>query len=518
MSHTNALDNLIRMVGDFEPGTVSLVGAGPGDGALISVRGAVRLGQAEVILHDESIGSAVLNVVGTDAEHKLIGQYQNSHLQTQGEIYAALVRQARKGKCVVLLTGSDPFFFGRGGEVCEYLASAGVPFEVVPAVPAALGASATAGIPLTHSGSSQVLFVNHDESADVHNLDFELLAMAETVVILTVTKNLEKICQQLIDAGMDVRTPAAVIDRSTCPDQKTIVGTVGDIHDRVADEDIGPRAIFLIGQVVHLRESIEWFEQRPLHGQTIAVTRSRDQSASLSGPLLAAGAEVIEAPTLAIIEPENYQDVDQALNNLSQYDWLVMTSSNGVEALYKRLEFLGLDGRALAGIKIAAVGWATAAKLADKGIRADLVPAEAVAESLVQELISQNVEGKGVLMLRADIARQYLPKALLQAGADCDDLTIYRTACPTTLPDLFLELYDKDRIDWITLTSPSSFVNLLTLLGKNRVESLGSIKLASIGPVTTRAIRDAGYIETVEADPHDVQGLVAAIKSAHKKR
>jgi len=251
-----------------------------------------------------------------------------------------------------------------------------------------------------------------------------------------------------------------------------------------------------------------------LGGQTIVVTRMCEQADSLSEPLRAHGAEVIEAPTIAIADLESYHAVDRVLGNLSAYDWLLLTSANGVEAMFKRMEVLNYDHRVLSGVKIAVVGSATAKRLADKGVTADLVPAEAVGEALADELIQQGIRTKRVLILRADIGRQYLIEALREAGAVCDDLAIYRTVCPKKLPDSFLERYDKSKIDWITFTSPSSFVNLLKLLGQDRQKRLADNKLASIGPVTTQAIRHAGYTETVEANPHNVLGLVLAIKSA----
>ncbi|MHC4443457.1 MAG: uroporphyrinogen-III synthase [Planctomycetota bacterium] len=255
----------------------------------------------------------------------------------------------------------------------------------------------------------------------------------------------------------------------------------------------------------------------PLDGQTIAVTRMREQAGSLSEPLRADGAEVIEAPTIAIADLESYHAVDRALANLAAYDWVVLTSANGAEAMFKRMEVLGYDHRVLSGVKIAVVGSATDKRLADKGVKADLVPADAVGEALADELIRSGIRTKRVLILRADIGRQYVIEALHRAGAVCDDLAIYRTVCPKSLPHSFLEPYDKGKIDWITFTSPSSFMNLMKLIPQDRQKRLADIKLASIGPVTTRAIQQAGYTETVEANPHNVVGLVSAIKAVITK-
>lgn len=260
---------------------------------------------------------------------------------------------------------------------------------------------------------------------------------------------------------------------------------------------------------------------RGLHGQTIVVTRMRDQAAGLSTPLRAAGAEVIEAPTLELTGLDDYDRVDETLRAIrigSPYTWLVVTSANGVDAMFNRLAAIGGDRRSLAGVRIAAIGSATAARLRDRGIEPDLIPAEAVGESMAEALIGRGIAGRRILLLRADGARPQLPAALGRAGAACDDLPIYRTARPPNLPASFLARLDAGKVDWITLTSPSSFVNLLSLLGKERAQALRKVKLASIGPVTTRAIRQAGYNEAVEADPHDAAGLVAAIRAAAETR
>jgi uroporphyrinogen III methyltransferase/synthase len=504
---------LITLSGELPPGTVSLVGAGPGDSTLVSVRGAVRLGQADVVLHDKLIGPELLEIVRPGAQRIFVGKWRGTHAWKQEDINESLVQHARAGLRVVRLKGGDPFVFGRGGEECEHLARAGVPFEVVPGITAAFGAPSAAGIPLTHRGMSRsfALVTGHAEPPDASAIDFEALARVETIAIYMGVKNLAANCQGLMDAGMNPRTPAAVIEDGTRPTQRTIVGTLQTIANRVEGQDLRPPAMVLIGEVVRMREHIEWFERRPLHGQVIAVTRMRDQSEGLSGQLAALGAEVIEAPTIELGALEDYGAVDAALRRLPEYQWLVVTSANGVDAVFARLARLGLDARALGGLEVAAVGSATAARFGEHGIRPDLVPSEAVGEALAESLISRSVRGRRVLMLRAEVARRTINQALQGAGAIVDDLAIYRTVCPRELPEVFLSRLERNEIDWITLTSPSSFNNLLTLLGPDRAGCLYNVKLASIGPVTTQAIRDRGYLESVEADPHDAGGLVAAL-------
>jgi uroporphyrinogen III methyltransferase/synthase len=513
MSALPPLSSIVGIAGELFPGTVCLVGGGPGDSSLISVRGAVRLTQADVVLHDKLVGPELLELVRPDAERIFVGKWRGTHVWTQDEINQALADHARAGKRVVRLKGGDPFVFGRGGEECEYLARHGIPFEVVPGITAAFGAPAAAGIPLTHRGLSRsfALVTGHAEEDDDQPLDFDALARMETIAIYMGVKNLTANCRRLVEAGKPANTPVAVIQWGTRPSQRTIVGDLATIGARVAEQGIQPPAMILIGEVVRMRESIEWFERRPLHGQVIAVTRMRDQAEGLTGHLISLGAETIEAPTVAVAPIADYAAIDAALVGLGVYAWLVVTSANGVDALFDRLAALGRDTRSLGGVKIAAVGTATAARFQDHGVRADLVPGEAVGEALAGALIREGIAGKRILLLRAEIARRELTDLLRAAGAVCDDLAVYRTICPAELPGAFLQRLERDEVDWITLTSPSTWNNLLALLGPDRREKLYNVKLASIGPVTTRAIRDQGFVETVEADPHDVSGLIAAI-------
>ncbi len=516
------LERLQALVGDFAAGSVSLVGAGPGGAALVTLRGAVRLSQADVVLHDKLVAPELLELAPPAAERIFVGKWRGRHVWTQQEINAELVRQARLGRRVVRLKGGDPFVFGRGGEECLHLAETGVPFEVVPGITAAFGAPATAGIPLTHRGLSRsfALVTGHAEPDDPDPVDFASLARMETLAFYMGMKNLAENCRRLIEAGLDPRTPAAVIHQGTGPRQETLVGTVGDIADRVASTRLASPAMILVGEVVRLRESIQWFERRPLHGATVVVTRARDQAAGLSGPLRAAGAEVIEAPTIQIGEPEDDGPVRAALGALGGpgpgYDWVAFTSTNGVEAFFAALERSGRDARVLGGVKVAAVGAATAERLLHSGIRADLVPVEATGAALSAAMLAGGGDNanRRVLLPRADIARPELPAALRQAGWICDDVAFYRTTCAAALPAALLDRLDAGSIHWITLTSPSCFENLLSLLGEARRGLLASVRLASIGPTTTLAIRAAGFREAVEAERHDVPGLVAALVRA----
>jgi len=464
------LEHLATLIGDFPPGSVALVGAGPGDGGLVTVRGAVRLMQADVVLHDKLINRELLCLVRSGAEVVFVGKWRGRHVWTQEEINTALIAHARAGRRVVRLKGGDPYVFGRGGEECLALSAAGVPFEVVPGVTAAFGAPAAAGIPLTHRGLSRsfALVTGHAEPDDPHQLEFAALARMETIVFYMGVKNLDENCGRLMAAGLDSQTPAAVIQWGTRPQQRTIVGTVETIAACAEAARLGPPALVLIGKVVSLREQIEWFERRPLHGQCVAVTRMQEQAAELAGPLAAAGAEVITAPTIALGELDEYGPVDAALRNVGRYAWVVFTSTNGVSGLFARLKALGMDSRQLAPVQIAAIGSGTAARLAEHGLKPDLVPQEAVGESVAAALIAAGINGKRILLARAEVARPELPRALVEAGGILDDLPVYRTVCPPSLPEEFLGAFDRRELDWITLTSPSSFNNLLALLGPER--------------------------------------------------
>ncbi len=517
MSTPGLIQRLIELVGDFPPGSVSLVGAGPGDAGLISVRGAVRLAQAEVVLHDLLVGPELLDTLGPDCQRIFVGKARSRHHWRQEQINEALVEHARAGRRVVRLKGGDPFVFGRGGEECEYLAGAGIPFEVVPGITAAFGAPATAGIPLTHRGIARsfALVTGHADPGRPPP-DYAALARLDTIAVYMGLANLAEVCRRLTEGGRRSDTPAAVIEWGTRRAQRTLVGTLESLPQLAAQAGIGSPAMILIGEVVRVRETIEWFERRPLHGQTIMVTRMRDQAAALSRPLASLGAEVIQAPTIELQPIEDYAAVDEALRQVSRYAWLVLTSTNGVDAFGERLAAIGADARQMAGVRIAAVGQATAARLAECGLRADLVPPEAVGESLAVALTGQ-VAGSRVLLLRAQEARPELVLGLRQAGASCDDLPVYRTGCSKSLPRGVAERLEAGGIGWITLTSPSSLGNLMALLGPDAKMLLGRARLASIGPVTTKAIRAAGLEAAVEAQPHDVPGLVAAIRAAVEK-
>jgi len=514
MLHESWADWLERIVGPFEPGTVCLVGAGPGDPGLISIRGAVRLRQADVILYDRLVDARLLRLAGASAELVCVGKQAGQGNLAQDEINRQLIQRARAGARVVRLKGGDPFVFGRGGEECEALAAQNVAFEVVPGITAAIAAPAYAGIPVTHraAASTFALATGHEDPAKPgSSVDFAALARMGTVALYMSVGNLQANCRELIRAGLDPDTPAAVIQNGTLPTQRTVAGPLSEIADRAADAGVAPPAMLVIGRLVALRDKLAWFESRPLFGRRILVTRPQPQAAALAGRLMQLGADVIEAPTIAIEPFEDTTRVDEALRNLRRYDWLILTSVNGVEGLVRRLQAVNLDARALAGVRLAAIGPATAAKLRAWMLQPDLVAASATSRSLAEALTGLDLAGKRCLLLRADIATPELPEALRRAGAVCDDLPIYRTTCPARLATAALEALQQRRIDWITFTSASTVRNFVALLGKNRLGWLEGVRLASIGPVTSRALREHGLEPTTQADPHTIPALVSAI-------
>jgi len=506
---------LTHLMGPFRPGTVSLVGAGPGDPTLVSVRGAVRIGQADVIVYDRLASPTLLRLARDGAELIPVGKTPTKHPVPQEDIERILVEQADAGRRVVRLKGGDPFVFGRGGEECEALVAAEIEFEVVPGVTAAVAAPAYAGIPVTHRDwtSTFALVTGHeDPTKPESNVDFHALARIGTVAFYMGVKQLAANTAKLVEAGLDPDTPAALIRWGTRPDQQTLTGTVSTLAEQAEAAGVKPPAMAVIGQVVGLRDRLNWYERRPLFGRRIVVTRTRQQASELTGRLTALGADVIEAPTIRIEPPDHFDAVDRALRRVNEYDWLVLTSVNGVDAMVDRMRTCGLDGRALAGLRVAAIGSATAHRLREAFIEPEVVPETFTAEALAEGILKLgDVRGQRFLLLRADIARPTLRQALTQAGATCDDLAIYRTVPARELPPEVTSGLADGTIDCITFTSSSTFTNLITLLDEAGRTALRNVRLASIGPITSQTIREHGFAPAIEATTYTIDGLIEAI-------
>jgi uroporphyrinogen III methyltransferase/synthase len=480
--------------------TVYLVGAGPGDPGLLTRRGAVLLARADVVVHDRLGTAGLLELARPDAELVSAGKAPGQVELTQDEINSLLVERGRAGLEVVRLKGGDPFVFGRGGEEAEALGAAGVPFEVVPGVTSAIGAPAYAGIPVTHRGLSThftVVTGNEDPTKDRTEVDWDALARTGgTLVILMGAGRAGAIATRLIAAGLAGDTPVAAVRNGTRSDQQTVRATL----DTIGGADVRAPSAIVVGAVAGL--DLAWFEQRPLFGSTIVVTRAREQASDLRTRLEALGAAVVELPAISI-EPMPFTVPD-----LASYEWVVFTSVNGVTAWFERgLAPKGLDARALAGVKVAAIGPGTAAALAGRGIVADLVPERFVAESLLDAFPEPSFTGGRVLVARAEQARDVLPDGLAARGYDVDVLPVYRTVAATPDPDDLARVRAGD-VSAITFTSSSTVRNFVDLVG---AVPAPQPRVVSIGPVTSQTARDLGLRVDAEADEHTIPGLVAAV-------
>ncbi|MCC6579739.1 MAG: uroporphyrinogen-III C-methyltransferase [Phycisphaeraceae bacterium] len=502
---------------------VYLVGAGPGDPGLITLKGLQSLQMAQVVVYDALADPALLAEAPATAKRLYVGKRGGPHALTQDQINELLVEESRKGLIVVRLKGGDPYLFGRGAEEASYLARHGIDCLVVPGITSGLAAPAAAGIPVTHRkiASTVTLVTGHedptkpDTSIDYRALS-QLIASGGTVCFYMGVGRLSAIVASLTGEGLSPRTPAAVVQWGTTPRQRSVRATLDTLAQAVEAAGVSSPAIIVVGLVAAIEEpGLDGFTRRPLFGQRILITRTRHQASELRRQLTDLGAAVLEAPTIDLVEPDNWTTIDEALRNVRSYDWIVLTSVNGVETMAQRLATLKLDSRSLAGVRIAAIGDSTAQTLRDRmGIEADLVPTRFVAESLAGELLAkQDVRGKRFLLLRADIARPALPKLLTEAGAVVVDLCIYQTRRAESLPENVVEALDRGEVDWITFTSASTANNLVELLGTRR-NLLDKPRLASIGPITSDAMRALGLTIAVEASRHDIAGLVDALSLA----
>jgi len=495
--------------------TVYLVGAGPGDPGLLTVRARELIAAADVILHDRLIPRGALDYARDDAELVYVGKEGGGPQMPQEEIDRLLVQYGTGPRTVVRLKGGDPFVFGRGGEEAEALAAAGVPFEVVPGVTAGVAAPAYAGIPVTHrDAASGVAFVTGHEDPDKPEsaLDWDALArFPGTLVLYMGIRNLALIAERLTAAGRDPEEPAAVVERGTHPGQRTIVDTLAGIAARADAESMRAPAITLVGPVAGLRDTIGWLERRPLHGEVVAVTRARAQASGLAAELRELGAEVVETPAIRIAPRPLEGELLEAVRRIGDYALVCLTSPNGVWLLFEALQATGHDARALAGATVAAIGPGTAAELERHGVRADVLPEQFVAEALVEALATIEVEGRPVLVARAAEARSVLPDALRERGANVDEVALYETVAE---PLGEAERAALDRATYVTFTSSSTVRFLL----ESGVRPPEGARVVSIGPVTSATAQEHGLTVHVEAERHDVDGLVGALTADAAQR
>ena len=498
---------------------VYLVGAGPGDPKLISVKGQECIAKADCLVYDRLVDKRLLAHARPDAEMFYVGKASSKHTLGQEEINALLVAKAREGKTVVRLKGGDPFVFGRGGEEALELAEAGIPFEVVPGITSAVAVPAYAGIPVTHRGiaASFAVITGHEDPGKYESsLRWDKLAEgADTLVFLMGVENLPHITAKLIGHGRAPSTPAAVIRWGTRAEQEVLVTTLDRAAADVSARGLKPPAIFLVGEVVNLRQKLAWFDNRPLSGKTVLVTRALEQASALTAALEELGAECIEVPAIKIVPPESFAALDDAIARLTSYDWLIFTSVNGVDHFFTRLHQAGLDTRAFGGRKVAAVGAATADRLRQQGIIADLVPAEFRAEGILAAMAGRIAPGMRVLIPRAAVARDLLPKKLREMGVAVDVAAAYRTVTADSDGAALAARLAAGGIDLITFTSSSTVTNLLKLLGPDGPALVIRAKVACIGPVTARTCLEKGIRPDVIAEKSTIDGLVDAIENIY---
>jgi len=504
---------------------VFLVGAGPGDPGLITIRGKELLERAEVVIYDYLANKKLLQYVSRNAEFIYVGKKGGgTHAHTQEEISNMIVAHGRAGRVVVRLKGGDPFIFGRGGEEIEELVKAGIAFEVVPGVTAATAAATYAGIPITHRKfTSSVAFItgHEDPLKKESNIAWDKLATGVgTIVIYMGIKNLASIAENIIHHGRDPQTPVAVVRWASTQEQRTVTGTLADIAEVVQRNKIKPPALVVIGEVVKLRETISWFERRPLFSKRVLVTRTREQASDLVARLEMLGAECIEFPTISIEPMESYAELDRALESISSYDFILFTSANAVKFFVARLFELGMDIRALKGPRIGVVGKTTAEALAAYCLRPDLVPEEFTGEGLAELLEKNGVGGRKILIPRALKAREILPEKLQAAGADVDVVPVYRNVKPSTIhgqdaTEALRSLLDNKEVDLITFTSSSTVTNFLSMLDADGQEGLAAyvdgLTIAAIGPITSGTAEKNGLTVDVQPSTYTIPDMVDSI-------
>jgi uroporphyrinogen III methyltransferase/synthase len=530
----------------MQKGKVYIVGAGPGDISLLTLKGLKCLQKAEVVVYDFHLNAQVLNYISNDAEFIYAGKRGGQHTMTQDEINRTLVKKAKEGKTICRLKGGDPFVFGRGGEEAETLARENIEFEIVPGVSSAIAAPAYAGIPLTHrlySSSLAIVPGYEDPSKEESSIDWQKLATgAGTIVFLMTVKNISLVCKKLIDNGRSPDTPVAVIRWGTRADQTTLVGNLETIHGIIKENDIKPPAVMVVGEVVRLREILKWYEKKPLFGQRILITREHTDGYESLEEL---GAEIIEFRTIEIVPPEDWTELDRAIEKIESYNWLILTSANGVKFFFRRLFEKEKDIRDLKGIRICAVGSKTAAAINNYGIKVDLVPEEFNAEGLISAIVqkckstkeqkSSSAKGKNdiasellhsgtsalsgmkFLLPRAEAAREILPEKIKELGGEIDVVTAYRAVKPETHGKRLKRFLKEGKITIATFTSAATFNNFMEIAGEDADALLKDVAIAVIGPVTAKAIEKAGLKVSIMPKEATIEAMMNEIINWAKK-
>ncbi|MBI4339357.1 MAG: uroporphyrinogen-III C-methyltransferase [Chloroflexi bacterium] len=510
-------------------GTVYLVGAGPGDPGLLTLRGQELLAQADVVVYDRLVDERLLRFVRPDAEVTYAGKWPRRTSNTQEDINPHLVEYAREGNSVVRLKGGDPFVFGRGGEEAIALYEAGIPFEVVPGITSAIAVPAYAGIPVTHRGiaaSFTVVSGSEDPGKPESQIDWpSVAANPATLIVLMGWESLPNVVEALLAHGKPPDTPAALVQWGTRPGQRTVVGALADILERGKAAGLEPPVAAVFGDVVALRQQVAWYDSRPLFSKRVLVTRARTQASALVDLLGQEGAEAVELPAIEVRPLEDDTPLRAAARGLASYQWAVFTSANGVEAFWKAVQGEGLDARAFGGVKLAAIGPATAEALARRGLCADLVPGEHVGEAVVEALQGVVSPGMRVLVPRAEGSRPALVSGLAALGAHVTEVAAYGTVKPgdanvgathaSPLPGL--EMLRDGQIDAVTFASSSTVRNLVQILGGD-VSPLQKPAIACIGPITAQTARELGLRVDIQASEYTIPGLVEALKQHFRER
>lgn len=495
-------------------GYVFLVGAGPGDPKLITVKGSECIAKADVLVYDRLASRHLLKLAQPDCEMIYAGKSPDGHTLTQDEINKVLVEKASLGKVVTRLKGGDPFVFGRGGEEAEALVEAGLSFEIVPGVTSAIAVPAYAGIPVTHRDltSSFTVITGHEKPAKENSaISWESLAQSRgTLIFLMGMENLEFITRRLIEHGLDTSTPVGLIQWGTRSEQRVLTGKLDNIAALALKEKFSNPSIIIVGQVVSLRERLKWFENRPLFGQRIIVTRARHQASILSQAIEGLGGEPLEFPVIDIDNPNDPGLLSKAVLDIHQYDWIIFTSVNGVEAFFAELFRQEKDIRELAGIEIAAIGPATRTALENRGLRISFVPEEFRAERIAEGLAGKILPGQNVLLARAEEARAVLPEKLKELGAKVWDIPAYRTILGEADKIELQGLLRENAVEAVTFTSSSTVRNFMRLIDGEKA-LLEGVKLFSIGPITTSTARELGLSIQREAAEYTIDGLIKAL-------
>ncbi|MDD2619796.1 MAG: uroporphyrinogen-III C-methyltransferase [Syntrophomonadaceae bacterium] len=497
-------------------GFVYLVGAGPGDPGLFTLKGKRILEQAEVVIYDRLVGEEILSLANPQAEFIYVGKASSQHALSQEGINALLVKKAAEGKRVARLKGGDPFLFGRGGEEALYIRQHGYDYEVVPGITSAIAVPAYAGIPVTHrEATSSLAIVTGHEKPGKQESSIKWRELADgigTLVFLMGVENLEYICSNLMVQGKAGSTPVALIRWGTLPGQEVLTGTLDNIVARVKEKSFKPPAVIVVGDVVKLRDELKWLEKRPLWGKRVVVTRARAQASQLLNRIRDLGAQAIEFPSITIEKEANLGALYKAFQKIEEYNWIIFTSVNAADIFFAEMQNEAKDIRDLHGIKIAAIGTATKQSLEARGLRVDVVPEEYRAEGIIKTLRPYIKEGQWILLPRARGARNILPDTLRKWGAHVNEVYLYRAAASNQVSQDTLNSIKDGNLDYLTFTSSSTVSNFVKIIGAENVARLKNrFKVACIGPVTAQTALEQGFNVDIMAKEYTIDGLLKAI-------